>query len=236
MAIDTAAVVENLQVKINYRANNPDWLRMAVTHSSYVKKNSTVKGDYERLEFIGDAVLDLIVADMLFDQFPLDDEGHLSRKRASLVCEESLYNIAMRMQLDECLLLDDAEEKQGLRLNKRLLSSALEGLIGAIYKDSDFATAYAWVKNIFLTQLSKEFAEHDFVKDYKTRFQELMQEKMKTTPTYRMLDVYGPDHHKMFRVQVLVNDEVYGEGSGESKKVAAQMAAEQALKRVEDGI
>jgi ribonuclease-3 len=240
MPIDLAQIdsmMGDLQKKIAYVAKDPKWLRMAVTHSSFNKKNAhLVDGDYERLEFVGDAVLDLVVANMLFDQFPKDDEGHLSRKRASLVCEESLYNIAMRLQLDECLLIDEGEERQGLRTNKRLLSSALEGLIGAIYKDGGFEKAYAWVENIFHTQIDHEFAEHDFVKDYKTRFQELIQEKLKITPIYKMSDVFGPDHQKMFRVQVLVNDEVYGEGTGESKKLAAQMAAEQALKRYEDGI
>jgi ribonuclease III len=233
--IDT--MLESLQQKIDYKAKDVSWLRMAVTHSSFKKKNpQLVDGDYERLEFVGDAVLDLVVANMLFDQFPQDDEGHLSRKRASLVCEESLFNIAMRLQLDECLLIDEGEERQGLRTNKRLLSSALEGLIGAIYKDAGTEKAYAWVENLFHTQIDHEFSEHDFVKDYKTRFQELIQEKLKITPVYKMSDVFGPDHQKMFCVQVLVNDVVYGEGTGESKKVAAQMAAEQALKRCENGI
>lgn len=224
-------MIVQLQEKINYVAKDPKWLQLAITHSSYLKKNShLVSGNYERLEFVGDAVLDLVVANMLFDKFPSDDEGGLSRKRASLVNEESLYNISMRMKLDECLLLDEAEERQGLRANKRLLASVLEGLIGAIYKDSGFAKASEWVENVYNNHISHEFTDHDFSKDFKTRFQELIQEKLKITPTYQMSDVFGPDHQKMFKVQVLVNDQVYGEGTGESKKVAAQMAAEQALK------
>src|SRR5688572_12509364 len=101
-------VMEALQAKINYVAKDPKWLRMAVTHSSYLKKHPDwCEGDFERLEFVGDAVLDLVVGNFLFDKFPEDDEGDLSRKRASLVNEDALYNLSMRLQLDECLLLDD---------------------------------------------------------------------------------------------------------------------------------
>lgn len=228
-------MVRILQKKINYTAKDPCWLQMAITHSSFLKKNSKeCSGDYERLEFIGDAVLDLVVANILFDKFPQDAEGPLSRKRAGLVNEESLYNLSMRLQLDECLLIDEAEERQGLRQNKRLLASVLEALIGAIYKDSGFGVAAAWVENLYRENLSCALEEVDFTKDYKTRFQELIQEKMKITPIYQMCEDFGPDHQKKFRVQVLVGSEICGEGLGESKKVAAQMAAEQALKRYQN--
>lgn len=226
--------LDRLIQEINYTPNDPNLLRAAITHKSYLKQHSeAVWGDNERLEFLGDAVVDLIIADILFDMFPDDTEGHLSRKRASLVNEESLYNIAMRIRLDDCLLV---EENQSLRTNKRVLSGALEAVIGAIYEDSGFDRAKNWVSDVYHQHASFEFAEHDFARDYKTRFQELIQEKWKVTPNYRLVSLSGPDHAKTFRVQVLVNDEVHGEGEGESKKIAEQMAAQAAMKRFTDGV
>lgn len=225
-------LLSKLQAYINYEAKDPTFLRTALTHKSYIKSKSAdpeCREHNEKLEFIGDAVLDLIVADRLYKMFPLDNEGNLSRKRASVVNEESLYNLAMILKIDECLLLGEGEEMQGLRYNKRILASALEAIIGAIYLDRGYDSVNGWLSEVFQNYMNEQFTEHDFAKDFKTRFQELAQEKWKVTPTYDVRDVGGPDHQKRFFAQVRVKNDVMGEGFGESKKSAAQMAASAAL-------
>lgn len=228
-------LIDKLQTYINYKAKNQVLLQTALTHKSYQKSkmaNPECRDNNEKLEFIGDAVLDLVVADRLHKMFPADNEGNLSRKRASIVNEDSLYNLAMILKIDECLLLGEGEDLQGMRYNKRLLASALEAIIGAIYLDQGFDVAYAWLSETFSHYMNEQFTEHDYVKDFKTRFQELAQEKWKQTPVYDVRDVGGPDHQKRFFAQVKVKHEILGEGFGESKKAAAQMAAESALQRM----
>lgn len=226
--------LKTLQTQIGYQALNENILLQALSHKSYIKKNPKHPvGNNERLEFIGDAVVDLVIATDLYRIFPEDNEGSLSRKRASLVNEEALYNLAMRLKLDEFILVDDGEGgKNNLRSSRRLLSGTLEALIGAMYEDRGFEAAKVWTQKLFEEQGFYQFSDHDFAKDYKTRFQELIQEKMKVTPSYRTVGFSGPDHQKMFQVEVLVFDEVYGVGEGESKKMAEQVAAENALKRM----
>lgn len=232
-------LIDKLQTYINYTAKNPVLLQTALTHKSYTKSkfaNPDCRENNEKLEFIGDAVLDLVVADRLHRLFPQDNEGNLSRKRASIVNEDSLYNLAMILKIDECLLLGEGEDLQGMRYNKRLLASALEAIIGAIYLDQGYEAAHHWLSETFSHYMNEQFSEHDFLKDFKTRFQELAQEKWKATPVYDVRDVGGPDHQKRFYAQVKVKNEVMGEGFGESKKVAAQMAAEAALQRTQSVI
>ncbi len=226
------AFLEKLTELIDYTPKDPKWFELAMTHKSFDK----TQGDNERLEFIGDAVVDLVVADLLFDFFPEDDEGPLSRKRASLVNEECLSNLAMRLRLDEVLRVSTNENESALRTNKRLLAGSLEALIGAIYKDGGFAAAYEWVRKLYQELSGRDLAHFDFEKDYKTRFQEIIQEQRKITPAYQLAGISGPDHQRVFTVQVLVEGEIFGEGSGESKKVAAQLAAKSALQRMGYGV
>lgn len=226
--------IQELQDAINYQANNPSWLYTAITHKSYFKNNKGFNwGNNEKIEFLGDAVLDVIMADILMDTFPDDNEGNLSKKRASLVNVESLSKISLELGLDQFLLIGEGEETQGLRENKRILAGTLEAVIGGIYKDRGFRAAYEWVQTTFRKTLSREFSEHDFRRDFKTRFQELAQEKWKITPVYKVKEVEGPDHKKMFKVEVYVGDDCYGEGSGDSKKSASQQAAEVALVKID---
>ncbi len=224
------------QQRIGYEASNPLLMVQAMTHKSYIKRNAKHEvGNNERMEFIGDAVVDLVIADELYKMFPQDNEGSLSRKRASLVNEDTLFNLAMRLKLDESILVDDGERGNGsLRTSRRLLSGAFEAVIGAIYEDRGFSEAQKWIYTVFEQAGYFNFNAHDFEKDYKTRFQEMIQEKHKITPVYRTVGFTGPDHQKMFKVEVLVADEVYGDGEGESKKIAEQVAAEKALKRIQD--
>lgn len=225
--------IEHLLANIDYRPKDETLFLRAMTHKSYSKQNGAHALDNnERLEFLGDAVVDMVVGDILFDMFPDDTEGNLSRKRASLVNEDSLYNLAMRLKLDETLLVSENDHGSNLRTNKRLLAGALEAVIGAIFKDGGYPAASAWITELYRNHVNYEFSEHDFAKDYKTRFQEMIQEKLKVTPVYELAKISGPDHQKQFTVHVLVNGQVYGEGTGDSKKEAAQLAAEAALKRM----
>ena len=227
--------LERFQKQIGYEAVNSQILVQALTHKSYRKRYPDhATGNTERLEFMGDAVVDLVIASDLYKMFPEDNEGSLSRKRASLVNEETLYNLAMRLKLDEYFLVDDGERSGNLRMNRRLLSGSLEAVIGAIYEDRGFAAAEKWIQTLFEEAGFYQFSDHDFAKDYKTRFQELVQEKLKVTPSYRTVAISGPDHQKLFTVEVLVLDQVYGEGAGESKKIAEQVAAQNALQRFQD--
>ena len=227
--------LERFQKQIGYEANNAQILVQALTHKSYRKRYPDhATGNNERLEFMGDAVVDLVIASDLYKMFPEDNEGSLSRKRASLVNEDTLYNLAMRLKLDEYFLVDDGERSGNLRMNRRLLSGSLEAIIGAIYEDQGFGAAEKWIQNLFSDSGFYQFSDHDFAKDYKTRFQELVQDKLKVTPSYRTVAISGPDHQKVFTVEVLVQDQVYGEGAGESKKIAEQVAAQNALQRFED--
>lgn len=228
--------LKNLQTQLGYQALNENFLLQALSHKSYIKKNPKHPvGNNERLEFIGDAVVDLVIASDLYKIFPEDNEGSLSRKRASLVNEDALYELAMHLKLDDYILVDDGESgKNNLRSSRRLLSGTLEAIIGAIYEDQGFEAAKVWTQNLFEKHGFYQFTDHDFAKDYKTRFQEMVQEKLKVTPSYRTVGFSGPDHQKLFQVEVLVQDEVYGVGQGESKKMAEQVAAENALKRMND--
>lgn len=227
-------MLSKLQAQISYQAQNDQLLLQAITHKSFNKRHPQhLVGNNERLEFMGDAVVDLIIADELYKKFPEDNEGSLSRKRASLVNEDSLYNLAMRLKLDEYILVDETENSGlSLKTSRRLLSGCLEAVIGAIYEDRGFIAAQKWVQNLFEEAGYYRFDTHDFEKDYKTRFQEAAQEKYKITPMYRIVSISGPDHQKQFTVEVLLGDEVYGSGIGDNKKMAEQVAAEQALQRI----
>lgn len=219
---------------IHYEARDTAVFYTALSHKSYFKNNQSHNwGNNEKLEFLGDAVLDVVMADVLMDTFPDDNEGNLSRKRASLVNVDQLSELAMCLGVDQFLLMGEGEETQGLRKNKRILAGAMEAIIGAIYKDSGFDTTAAWVQKIYRETLSLEFSEHDYLRDYKTRFQEMAQELWKVTPNYQVKEVDGPDHKKMFRVEVFVGEKSFGEGAGESKKAASQCAAEVAIKIAE---
>ncbi len=224
--------LEKIEESIGYKANNPQWLKQAFCHKSFHKENPEWKHN-ELLEFLGDAVLDLVVSDLLMEQFQDDQEGSLSRKRASVVNEESLYRLATGASMQEYLLIGEREANNNLRENPRIVASVFEAVVGAIYKDSGYEAAFSWIKNQFQDLLLQAFDQHDFEKDYKTRFQEWVQEKHKKTPNYRVIGQSGPDHARVFVMEVFVGEESWGTAEGTSKKMAAQKAAKQALERIE---
>mgnify|MGYP003683221683 CR=1 FL=1 len=223
--------LEELQKAIDYTAKNPELMKQALCHKSFAKENPEWKHN-EKLEFLGDAVIDVIVSDLLMATYENDHEGSLSRKRASVVNEDRLCTLAKERGLPEFILLGTSEKVNKLYENPRIVASAFEAIVGAIYKDAGFDIAFKWVEKVFSDLIEQAFSEHDFEDDYKTRFQEWAQEKFKKTPHYKVVGETGPDHARSFEVEVHLNDELWGRGTGPSKKNAAQSAAEDAFKKV----
>ena len=218
-----------LQDRIGYSFENPEYLRRALMHSSYVPG---VGGDNERMEFLGDAVLELCVSEELFFRFPNMQEGQLTKSRASIVCESALFEAAKGVGLGEYLLLGRGEDASGGREKPSILSDAFEAVIAAIYLDGGFTHARSFVHRFVLPLL--DLSERVFEKDHKTRLQELIHAKTHGKQvTYRLVGETGPDHEKTFTMQALLEEEILGEGSGRSKQSAGQAAAADALSRLE---
>jgi ribonuclease-3 len=183
-------------------------------------------------EFLGDAVLGLALSEVLIKSFPQDAEGTLSKKRASLVNEKTLFEIALELNLDQVIRLGKGEAQTGGAKRSRLLASALEAIIGAIFLDSGFDASKDFVKRIFANRVMNVENEGGFVEfDFKTKLQEKIQKLNGSIPEYLVLDSSGPDHDKQFLVQVKFQNQILGEGSGKSKKQAEQEAAKVALEK-----
>lgn len=223
--------LDELMVAIGHVFNNRELLQLALTHASYANESGE-KGDYERLEFLGDAVLELIVSHMLVIRFPEEGEGQLSRLRASAVNRRTLAAIARRLGLGDHLRLSHGEQKTGGRNKDTLLADVFEAVIGAIYLDGGFGAASAFVERYFDLLFAGVNAELLF-SDYKTRLQEVSQASLGRTPTYRTVAASGPDHEKVFEIEVLVGERVLGNGSGTSKKQAEQAAAKMAYEALQ---
>ena len=218
-----------LQDRIGYSFGNPEYLRRALMHSSYVPG---IGGDNERMEFLGDAVLELCVSEELFFRFPNMQEGQLTKSRASIVCESALFEAAKGVGLGEYLLLGHGEDASGGREKPSILSDAFEAVIAAIYLDGGFIPARVFIRRFVLPLL--DLSEKTFEKDHKTRLQELIHAKTHGKQvTYRLAGETGPDHEKTFTMQALLDGEILGEGSGRSKQSAGQAAAADALSRLE---
>lgn len=227
MSLDQQMVEKSL----DYKAIDFKLIQTAFCHKSFSKENADLDHN-EILEFLGDAVLDLVVSDMLIERFQGDQEGSLSRKRASVVNEDRLCELGRKLCLDQFLLIGEREANNNLRENPRIIASAFEAVVGAIYKDSGFAVVDQWLRNHFDPLIEEAFAEHDFEKDYKTRFQEWVQETYKCTPRYKVIGQEGPDHDRTFVMEVFVDGQSWGTAHGSSKKMAAQNAAQVALEKV----
>ena len=210
------------QEKIGYEFENRNLLLQALTHSSYANEKHMRKlSDNERLEFLGDAVLEIISSDYLFDNYPELPEGELTKLRASIVCEPTLALCAVEMSLGDYLLLGKGENQTGGRNRKSILSDALEAVIGAIYLDGGFTSAKEFVLKYILTDIEHK----QLFYDSKTILQELVQRQHDGTLAYELLREDGPDHNKSYEVQVKLGETVLGKGSGRSKKAAEQEAA-----------
>lgn len=220
----------------NYRFTNPSFLTEALTHKSYVnERREPGRKHNERLEFLGDAVLSLIVSDYLARRYPELSEGALSKLKAKLVSETSLANAARRLGLGAHLKLGRGEELSNGRDKASLLADAFEAIIAAVYLDGGFEAS----RTFTIEALTDELRQVDVLQeqpggdDYKTRFQEWCQNRYELLPRYVIVRETGPDHQKVFEVEVHVNDRVFGTGRGYSKKEAEQEAAQRALERSE---
>ena len=221
--------LRKLSVTLNVQFTNINLLHQALTHTSYANecKNSTITHN-ERLEFLGDAVLDVVVSEYLFRQLTNLPEGELTKARAVVVCEPSLARCSANLGIGDYLFLGKGEASSGGRERASILADAFEAIIGAIYLDSGFDNSARFV----LQQLQADLLvvqRGEYVKDYKTLLQEVVQKNADSKIIYEIIDESGPDHHKMFKVALLVNGKQLGIGLGKSKKEAEQLAANQAL-------
>ena len=220
-------MIKDLEGAIGYRFQNITLLQNALTHSSYANErwhNSLLSN--ERLEFLGDSILGMVVAEHLYKQFPDRPEGELTKMRADMVCETSLAAIAEKIGLGQHLLLGHGEDRLGGRSRASILADAVESVIAASFLDGGMAAAEGLIRRFVLTNVPVKRMQNT---DYKTALQELVQQKKNQTLTYVLTGEAGPDHDKVFTVDVLLNDQRVGSGTGSSKKRAEQAAAQSAL-------
>ncbi len=220
--------MKSLEAKLNYKFNNIEFLKKALIHSSYANEVRGNTQSNERLEFLGDSVLSVIVSEHLYQKYPKMPEGELTRIRASLVCEKSLCTLSRELGIGEHLMLGHGEDKNGGRERDSILADAFESVLAAIYLDGGMSAAVNHIMNTVLRDL--EHHSDDTFKDYKTTLQEIIQRNPEESVSYILIDETGPDHNKLFTVEVRLNSNVIGTGSGKNKKTAEQMAAKQALK------
>lgn len=227
-------LIDELQTRLGYLFGEPERLARSLTHRSFANERSgggsTVDLDNERFEFLGDAVLDLALSELLMQAFPADAEGALSKKRASLVNEERLAAMAIELKLDGLIRLGRGESKTGGLQKPRILASTLEAILGAIFIDGGFEPSKNVIARLFeagIDEVGK--SDVDFRGDFKSRLQERTQELYRSTPVYKVEREFGPDHDKVFEVSVYLAERMLAIGRGRSKKAAEQDAARQAL-------
>lgn len=218
----------DLQNKIGYQFKNPALLNEALTHSSYANEHKSQHIKYnERLEFLGDSVLSIVVSDYIYKNCPELPEGELTKLRASLVCEKSLYEFAKKIDLGNYLILSKGERNNGGADRPSILSDAFEALIAAIYIDGGIAPASKHILNFVIPAIKN--SKKKKINDYKTTLQEIIQKNPGEKLEYVLVKESGPDHNKHFVVEVHLNSNVIGKGGGRSKKEAEQQAAREAL-------
>ena len=215
-----------LEEKLGYTFQNPDLLDNALTHSSRANESRGKLQSNERLEFLGDSILGMVVADHLFRNHPDLPEGDLTRTRAALVCEDSLVEVARELGLGEYLRLGKGESSGGGRERPSIQADAVEAVLAAIYLDGGIGSARKFIQKFILT---REVAGLTKPRDHKTALQELVQRESGQVLQYRLVGEEGPDHNKSFFVEVTLNGQAVGSGSGRSKKEAEQMAAAAAI-------
>lgn len=220
-----------LEKRLGYAFSDRTLLETALTHTSFVKGDGRAAIHNERLEFLGDAVLELSVSAYLYAHYPKLDEGHMTRARAATVCEAALCEAATRLGIPEALRLGHGEEHTGGRTKPSILSDAYEAVVGAIFLDGGMDAARDFVLRSQETVLQKAAAGHQ-EKDYKTALQEYVQKRHLGEIQYRLAEEKGPDHQKEFRIELLLRGQALSEGSGGSKQEAGQRAAEAALARL----
>lgn len=220
---------DQLSKKLGYNFNQPLLLEQAFCHASYANENPGLQlKDNERLEFLGDAVIDLVISHLLMEEFPDAKEGDLSKYRAMIVDETGLYEIALGLELGDYLLLGKGEEQGSGRQKPSILANTMEALCGAVYLDGGFQSAMEVIGRCFrplLDRVGKNGIAHDF----KSLLQEFTQRNYKTAPNYHLINETGPDHNKTFTIGLSLQGKVLAQGTGKSKKEAEQNAAREAF-------
>ena len=233
MTFNKSSTLKTLQERIVYRFRNTQLITQALTHSSYLYQSNKKEGeDNERLEFLGDSVIEIVVSHLLLTRFPHLAEGGLSKTRAALVNEATLPSIARGLRLGATLRLGRGEEETGGRGKNSILAGGIEALAAAVYLDGGYEEAFRVIEKLYaplLEGMKEELQDQDF----KTRLQEFTQSRLNSTPHYIVTDEEGPDHDKSFEVVISIGEKAYGMGRGKSKKEAEQRAAEEALRALQ---
>jgi|TARA_B100001079_G_scaffold271721_1_gene290699 ribonuclease-3 len=223
--------------QIDYQFRDEELLELALTHKSFTEfESKTGERNNEKLEFLGDAVLDMAISELLMERFPELDEGGLSKFRASLVNEDGLAHIARKMKLGDSLRMGRGEDLSGGREKPSLLADALEAVLAAIYLDSRKTEGFSRVSKIIYELYHEELPEQvdSFIsRDYKSELQEFVQKNLNLPANYELVNQFGPDHQKEFEMVVKVEERILGRGRGFSKKQAGQAAAQDALNRLQ---
>ena len=218
-----------IEKKIGYEFKNNLLLKNALTHSSYANENHTRNN--ERLEFLGDSILSVIISENIFNRMESVDEGDLSKFRATLVCEQSLFEVSKKIGLSELIFLGKGEEITGGRKRPSVISDAFEALLAAIYLDSDMETAKNWLLNLMEERIL-QVIKGELYRDYKTTLQEIVQKDGRSAVTYRTVSESGKEHNRKFVVEVLINGVAKDKASGHSKKEAEQSAAKALIEKM----
>ncbi len=225
---------QHLEADLGVTFREPGLLTQALVHRSYLNEQGGKPSDsYERLEYLGDAVIELAVSSRLYESFPNHSEGGLTKARATLVCGESLAKIAVRLNLGEHLQLGRGEESTGGRRRESTLAAAMEAVVAAVYLDQGFEEARKFVLRIMAPELDQFISQGTTPDNPKSRLQENVQASGRATPRYQLASSQGPDHDPWFEVEVLVESEVIGRGEGGKKADAERAAAQDALERLE---
>lgn len=233
MTSEEKAHVKKFEKQLGYGFKRREHLRRALTHKSYANELKMPATDHnERYEYLGDAVLELSVSHLLMERFPDFPEGELSKLRAAIVNETQLAELARELKLGDFLFLGKGEDQTGGRDKPSLLSDAFEAVLGAVYLDRGFGKAFNVVKRLYTDVLNRAGGV-GFVRDFKTKLQEVSQSRFRAVPRYRLIRTFGPDHAKTFEVHLYINDERWGVGTGANKKAAEQAAAEETLIKLE---
>ncbi|MDC7231798.1 MAG: ribonuclease III [Spirochaetales bacterium] len=223
--------LQSFERKAGLRFRRHDLLNLAFCHRSYTNEHQDQNDNNEKLEFLGDSILGLVVSDYLFNNLPDKAEGDLARIKSFVVSEESLSELALPLDVDKYLLIGKGEENSGGRHKKAILADAMEAIFGAYYLDTGFRETARFILTLMIPQINKVL-ENKHKRDFKTLLQEYCQKNFKSYPKYSVVKNSGPDHNKTFWVEVTVNDASYGPGEGKNKKEAEQKAAEQAFLRL----
>ncbi len=240
-AVRTAPAIEDrrrkelaaFQKSAAIRFRSPELLNLSFIHRSASNEN-IAKANNERLEFLGDAILGAVTADILFGRLADRSEGDLAKVKSVVVSEESLAGIALELRIDTLLVLGKGEDSSGGRMKKAILADAMEALIGAYYLDSGFDAAYEFVHRFMKREIENVLTDR-YRRDYKTLLQELTQRLYRSYPAYRLLKRSGPDHDRVFWMEVIVAEKTFGPGSGRNKKDAEQSAARAAYEALTAG-